>query len=222
MLISTASLFLIIFVAIIIAGYFIIHRFEISDVQRFQLIVSYLGGLSAILITYNIYLTIKSNDRIEKNRLSYNTIENISKNFLMPQKELLEQFPEGYFLYASMYQDLDLSSQAPKEFNASKRAMVELYSSVRMFQAMEDFLSTASFDITGNYVWIANFLTWLQSPILQKNWNALSINYAEDTREFVERLIVEANKLSALRAKKGSLTIDDYTMIAKPFRVKAR
>jgi hypothetical protein len=87
---------------------------------------------------------------------------------------------------------------------------------------MEDFLSTAAYDITGIYVWVNNYLMWLQSPILQANWIVLGFNFSKDTRAFVNRLIEKANDLIALRKQKGSLSIADYDAISDNFEVKYR
>lgn len=210
------------FLTIIALGYYLINRFKVSGLKRFQLTISYLGSISAILITYNIYINIQSNNKIERNNMAYNTIKNIQANYLDPQKELLDYYPEGHFLYASMLPDTDLSKHEPTEFNPIKRKQVEAYGAIRIFQAIEDFLSTARYDLTGAYVWINNFIMWMQSPILQKNWKVLAFNYSEDTREMVDRIIIESNKLVQLRAQKGQLTSEDYDSISKNFPIYAR
>ncbi len=218
---STAT-FLILPIAALTIGYYLIKQFKVPGVKRFELIISYLGGFSALLITYNIYITTESNNKIERNNMAYNTIKNIQANYLEPQKELLEQFPEGYFLYASMLQDTDLSKQEPTKYDPVKRQQVEAYGSVRIFQAVEDFLSTARYDLTGAYVWINNFVMWLQSPILQKNWVLLGFNYSDDTREMMDRIIEKSQSLVKLRAQKGKLTTQDYDAISKNFPIYAR
>jgi hypothetical protein len=219
---SSTTAFFVVFIVIGLIGYLIINRFKVAPIKRFQLIVSYLGGLSALLITINLYINIKSNERIERNRLSYNTLTNIQRNYLDPQKELLDKFPEGYFLYAEMTPDIDFSANAPKTFDESKRKQLEVYMALRIFQSMEDFLSTSAYDITGNYVWINNFIMWMQSSLLQHYWNELSFNYAEDTREMVGRIITQADYLREARKQKGKLTNSDYDEISKKFVVYAR
>lgn len=214
--------FSVIFVSILVSGYYITYRYNLPDVERFRLMISYYGGLAMILLGYNIFINIRSNNRIEKNRIAYNTLENIQRNFLYPQKEALESYPEGFFLYASMNQDVDMHHLEPKSFDPAKRVEVEIYCSIRVFQAVEDFLSTAQYDITGMYVWINNFLMWFQSPILQYYWKILGFNLADDTREMTDRIIVKANELVELRKKKGSLTFQDYDAISKSFPVAYR
>lgn len=219
---NESNIFLIISIVVAIAGYVIIKRFHVSSPRKFELLLTYLGGISVLLITYNIYIDMRSNKIIEKNRMAYNTLENTQRNFLLPQKELIDNFPEGYFLYASMNQDTNLEQFVPKTFDPVKRQQLEVYCSIRFFQAMEDFLSTAAFDITGSYSWINNFLIWLQSPILQEYWKDVSFNYADDTYEFVNSLIEKANGLRELRKKKGKLTREDYVSISKNFKFTAR
>jgi hypothetical protein len=221
-ILNTTFLFLILFLTIIAFGYYLINRFKVSGLKRFQLTISYLGSISAILITYNIYITIQSNNKIERHNMAYNTIKNIQANYLDPQKELLDYYPEGHFLYASMVPDTDLGKHEPTEFNPIKRKQVEVFGAIRVFQAMEDFLSTVRYDLTGAYVWINNFVMWMQSPILQKQWGILAFNYSEDTREMVDRIIIESNKLVKLRTQKGKLTHQDYDAISKNFVIHAR
>jgi hypothetical protein len=121
-----------------------------------------------------------------------------------------------------MTPDANLGAATPILFDSIKRNQVEIFSSIRVYQAMEDFLSTGAYDITGNYVWINNFLMWMQSPILRNNWSKLSFNYAEDTRAFVEKLILESDKLIELRKKKGKLTSADYDDISKNISIQLR
>lgn len=221
-MIDNAIIFLVLSAIVGLSGIYIVYKFDVPNVTRFSLLVSYLGGISILLVIYNVYINFKSNDLLEKNRSAYNTIQNIQNNYLGPQKELLKYFPEGYFLYASMNQDTDLSVHMPTQYNSIKRKQVELYFSLRIFQSVEDFLSTATFDITGMYVWINNFLMWMQSPILQKNWHLLNFNYSTDTREMVNRIIKKADQLIALRKQKGKLVGKDYDEISHNFEVKPR
>ena len=74
-----------------------------------------------MLVIYNLYINFQSDERIEKNRIAYNTIENIRNNYLGPQRELLNNYPEGYFLYASMNQDTDLQLTEPTNYDPIKR-----------------------------------------------------------------------------------------------------
>jgi hypothetical protein len=214
--------FIIICALIIVVGIVIIYKFNIDPVDRFRLVISYLGGVSVLLVIYNLFITFQFDKAIEKNRIVYNTVSNIQNNFLKPQKELVDYYPEGYFLYRSMNPDVDLKADEPKSYDPIKRKEIETYASLRIFQSMEDFLSTASYDITGIYVWVNNYLMWLQSPILQAHWTILGFNFAKDTRAFVNRLIEKANDLIALRKQKGSLSIADYDAISDNFEVKYR
>lgn len=220
--IDGSIIFLIVFLALISAGIAIIFTFKVDNVQRFQLVVTFLGALSVLIWSYNTYNNLQSNDRIEDNRMAYNTLQNIANNYLMPQKEIVDKYPEGYFLYASMTQDTDLSNAEPYEYDPVKRQQIEVYYSLRIFQTMEDFLTVARYDRTGLYVWLNNFLMWMQSSILRHYWNILSFNYSDDTREMVGRIIQKSDDLIALRKQKGHLTNKDYDAIAKVFFVKPR
>jgi hypothetical protein len=87
---------------------------------------------------------------------------------------------------------------------------------------MEDFLTIGSHDITGRVVLTNNFLMWLQLPILKKNWRALSLYYSLDTREMVERLITQSDKLVLKRQSQGKLINPDYDEVSKVFEVTFR
>ena len=87
---------------------------------------------------------------------------------------------------------------------------------------MEDFLTTGATDLTGKYVWINNFLMWMQSPIFKANWTKISFNYSKDTREMIERLILESDKLIQLRKEKGNVSSADYDAVSTKFEVVFR
>jgi hypothetical protein len=212
----------IVFIVTYIIGYELIRRLEIAVDKKYELSLRLMASLSFFLVIYNIYVSVRSNNRIETNRAAYNTIENIQRNWLEPQKELLQNYPEGYFLYSSMVQDADFGVEKPLKFDATKRKQLEVYYSLRVFQSMEDFLTTGKYDETGQYVWVNNFLMWMQSPILRFYWTKLSFNYAQDTREFVEKIIVKSDALIALREKKGKLTSQDYDAVSVKIRVDFR
>ena len=214
--------FLIGFVALILVSIYKIRKLHSTELKKLELLFMSLGGISALLVTYNIYINMQSNDYIEKNHFAYNTLTNIDRNFLNPQKELVQLYPEGFFLYASMNPDTDLQQFAPETFDPIKRKELELYYSIRIFQTIEDFLTTASYDATGLYVWINTFLMWLQSPTLQYYWKIVAFNYADDTRELVNMILPKANALAELRKQKGTLTAQDYDTMSKSIEVHYR
>jgi hypothetical protein len=220
-MVHESTIFLLTVLAAIAIGYFIIRRFkDLTDTKRFELIISYLSGMSVLLITYSIFITIRFNKDVEQAQVAHTALENIQTNYLQPQKELLLYYPEGYFLYASMYPDTQLNSDEPKEYDTLKRKQVETYCSLKIFQAMEDFLSIDHYNASALYVWINNFLSWMQSPILQEQWKIVNFSYAQDTRELVNAIIKKSNELSELRKQKGSLDSHDYDAISKHFRTK--
>jgi hypothetical protein len=212
----------VIFILIYFIGYELIRRLDVSVDKKYELSLRLMASLSFFLIIYNIYVSVRSNNKIEANRISYNTIENIQRNWLDPQKELLQNYPEGYFLYSSMVQDADFGNGIPQEYDPIKRKQLEVYYSLRVFQSMEDFLTTGKYDATGKNVWINNFLMWMQSPILRSYWTKLSFNFSPDTREFVERIIKKSDTLITLRKKKGKLESGDYDAVSNVFVVPLR
>ncbi|ESU29124.1 hypothetical protein FLJC2902T_11640 [Flavobacterium limnosediminis JC2902] len=212
----------IILILVYVIGYELIRRLEAPVEKKYELSLRLMASLSFFLVIYNIYVSIRSNDRIEENRASYNTIENIQRNWLDPQKELLQNYPEGYFLYSSMNQDAAFGNEVPQKYDATKRKQLEVYYSLRIFQSMEDFLTTGKYDKTGQSVWVNAYLMWMQSPILRFYWTKLSFNFSQDTREFVAKIIEKSDELIALRKKKGKLTNEDYDAISTKFKVNLR
>lgn len=207
---------------IIIIGCVFVKKLDTKKDRKLELIIGITAGVSIILVMYNLILSTLSNNRIEENRIAHVTLENIQRNWLSPQLELSKAYPEGFFLYKSMTPDADYGKFEPISYDPAKRKQIEISSSIKIFQAMEDYLTIGSHDITGKGIWVNNFLMWLQSPILKKNWKMLSFNYSKDTRKLVERLIIEGNKLTIKRKKNGFLTNEDYDEISNVFQVKFR
>ena len=207
---------------IIIIGCVFVKKLDTKKDRKLELIIGITAGVSIILVMYNLILSTLSNNRIEEDRIAHVTLENIQRNWLSPQLELSKAYPEGFFLYKSMTPDADYGKFEPISYDPAKRKQIEISSSIKIFQAMEDYLTIGSHDITGKGIWVNNFLMWLQSPILKKNWKMLSFNYSKDTRKLVERLIIEGNKLTIKRKKNGFLTNEDYDEISNVFQVKFR
>lgn len=203
---------LIIFIAL---GLFIINRYNIKNIEKFRLAVAYFGAFSVALITYNIFITVRANYQNEQNRLAYNTVENIQKNFLEPQKGLLTEYPEGYPLFASMNPDTDMAAHEPKNIDPIKRKQVEFYYAIRIFQSVEDFISTIKYENTEVACWMNTFLQWMQSPILQDHWTKVDFQYTEKTIQLMRIIINHANTLKELRKTKGVLVADDYNTLSK-------
>ncbi len=208
-------LFLIIFFIIAFLGYVVIERFKITPLRRFQLIISYLGGISALLLAGEIYLEMSSREQIERNRLAYNTLENVQRNFLEPQKELVKHFPEGFFMYASLNPDVDFTAVQPVTFDPAKRKQLELYMAVKIFQTVEDFITTAAYNSVADYIWYNGFLMWFQSPVLQGYWDVCKINFSPKAQKLTTVIIDKANFLREMRTKKGKLSAQDYDTVSQ-------
>lgn len=206
-------------VTIVVVGFIFVKRLNTEKDRKLELIIGITAGVSIIMVMYNLILNTHSNNRVEENRTAHITLENIQRNWLSPQMELSQAYPEGFFLFKSMTPDVNHEDFEPIIYDPAKRKQLEIVSSIRVFQAMEDFLTIGSHDLTGSNVWINNFLMWLQSPILKEHWKTLSFNYSKDTREMVERLILESDKLAQKRIKKGKLTNQDYDNISGNFKV---
>ena len=203
-------------------GCLLVIRLKTEKARKIELIVEILAAVSVVLVAYNLILSTESNKRIEENRIAHITLENIQRNWLSPQIELSALYPESYFLYRSITPDSDYCQLEPEYYDPARRKQIEIAYSFRIFQAMEDFLTIGSRDVTGKYVWINNFLMWMQSPILREHWNRVSFNFSKDTREMINRLIIESDALMARRALLGKLMPEDYDSVACRFVVHFR
>lgn len=213
---------LILVVLFLIIGYFSVYRLKTEKDRKIELIIQILAAVSVVLVAYNLILSTQSNKRIEENRIADITLRNIQRNWLSPQIELSKLYPESYFLYKSMTPDSDYCGFEPEAYDPAKRKQIEIAYSFRIFQAMEDFLTIGSHDLTGKYVWINNFLMWMQSPILREHWEVISFNFSLDTREIIERLNMESDALIEKRKCHGFITSSDYDAVSKKFDVYFR
>jgi hypothetical protein len=215
------NLFLVFFIIILIIGIHAIKKLHQKPLKQFELAIMYLGGISVLLVSINIYLNIQSQNKIEKNRRAYNTVKNVQRIYLAPQKELVDFFPEGFSLYQSINPSIDFENYVPSTYNPAKKSLVDLYGSIRIFQAMEDFVSTSRLENTEYiYTWLNVFLFWMQSPILRTYWQDMSPSFAAHTRNLVDSMIKGSDKLITLQKKKGTLTRQDYDNISKPLAIQ--
>lgn len=215
-------LILILIAIFLLIGYFSVYRLKTEKDRKIELIIQILAAVSVVLVAYNLILSTQSNKRIEENRNADITLRNIQRNWLSPQVELSKLYPESYFLYRSMTPDSDYCGLEPEVYDPVKRKQIEIAYSFRIFQAMEDFLTIGSHDLTGKYVWINNFLMWMQSPILREHWEVISYNFSLDTREIIERLNKESDALISKRECYGFITSKDYDEVSKEFEVYFR
>lgn len=208
--------------AILVIGFVYIKNLKTEKDRKLELIFQITAGVSIIMVMYNLILNTHSNNRVESNRTDHNTLENTQRSWLAPQIHLSQVYPEGFFLFKSLTPDVDHGDFEPISYDPARRKQIEIASSIRIFQAMEDYLILGSNDVTGKSRWINNFLMWLQSPILRKNWEALSFNYSKDTRKMIDQLIIESDVLVLLRQEKGALTKNDYDHVSENFKVPFR
>jgi len=201
---------------------FILFKLSSTREKKFELTIRVIAATSVILIIYNVLITSQSNIEIEDNRNTFNTLTSIQRNWLSPQLDLFDAYPESYFLYQEMTPDVQYTEAMPETYDQVKREQLEVIYSIRVFQAIEDFLTIGKHDLTGQYVWINNFLMWLQSDILRKHWSELSFNFTMDTRALVDRLIVASDQLIQKRKENGVLYTSDYDQISLRFEVTYR
>ncbi len=205
---------------IVFFGYFVIQKFALPRVEQFKLLISYLGGISVILVCYSIYFTIRSTNETAVHQLAFDTMKVTQRQWTNPLKELKNYFPDSYYLYASMFPEENFK-EVPKGINEKKRRVIELYFSNKIYQVLEDFLTTRKLENSGEESWLNIFFMWMQSPILIKNWYPVVQCYNQDTRYLIEDCIEVGKKLIALREdKKAPLTAEDYDKFSDAFKVR--
>ena len=199
------------FVLLLVVSNGYIFKFRHIPIEKkYELATYTVSALSILFVIYNILLTVESSKTISRDTVRFKTLENVERMWLSPQKEMLAYYPESYFLYATMTPDAELDTTRVAAYDKAKRSQVEVAFSNKIFQDMEDFLTVGKYDLTGQSVWLNNFIMWMQSPILRRNWERLGFNYGLDTRELVASVIRASEELIQLRARKGRLTDADY------------
>ena len=123
---NNLNLLLLAITTILILGIFYVRKLNITTDRKLDLVISITAGLSIILVAYNLIINTHSNDRIEQNRIDHITLENIQLNWLSPQIELAQNYPEGYFLFKSMNPDSDHLKIEPTTYDTIKRSQIEI------------------------------------------------------------------------------------------------
>ena len=111
---------------VVIIGFIFVIRLNSEKDRKLELIIGISAGVSIILVMYNLILATHSNNRIEENRNAHITLENIQRNWLSPQIELSQKYPEGFFLFKSMTPDADHEDHEPIDYDPAKRIQIEI------------------------------------------------------------------------------------------------
>jgi len=139
-----------------------------------------------VLLTYKIFLQqIKSDNK----KTTFNIID---RGWLNINKIIAENYNHCPNFIESLYFNWQKNDKDIKIYNNKINKYDEWYYvnyiSILIFQSFEDFLTVSDIDETGNYVWICNYLQWVNSPILKNRWNKLKSNFNNSTIQFGDLL----------------------------------
>ncbi len=93
-------------------------------------------------------------------------------------------------LYFDWQKNIFINNKANRQYEneQSDDWAVVNWLSIKIFQVIEDFLVSASLDVTTNETWISNFLHWTNSKILYSIWKVQYSNFDESTNNLIELL----------------------------------
>lgn len=193
----------------IVAVLFIFTRRSITGEQKWSLAVSLFSIAVVIATIYNVYLQDKNQQVLEKEKIVYNSIRNTNDLLFSHEKQLLEYYPEGIFLYSEMYPDSDIKDNLPSNYDMNKRKVVNTIFSNYFFSDIDNYIKIKSIDPTNKLFWYGRFIQWLRSPTLQQEWQKDKFSYSSETQKVIDQMIDIANNID------GNLTKDDYEMLAR-------
>lgn len=148
--------------------------------------------ISSIFVPIGIYLTYTVFSlQFEESRIN-STFRIIDRGWLNVNKIFVDYFDKCPTFINSLYFDWQKKVLGRETYHSNQEDdwFAVNYISISIFQAFEDFLTSALNDETGNYVWIANFLQWTNSEILRNNWSVLKSNFADTTQKFGDYLFL--------------------------------
>jgi len=199
-----------IFFAIYIVGaIFIFTRHTITGEQKWSLVLSLFSIGIVIASVYNIYMTDKNQQIAEKEKLVYNYVKNLDDFLIVPEMKLLDNYPEGIFLYSEMNPDSDIKDNLPDTYDTNKRKVIESIFASYFFSEIDNYFKIASIDPTNKLFWYGQFIQWLRSSTLQRQWNNDKLSYSPETQKKIDQMISLANTINK------RMTKYDYEMLAR-------
>lgn len=169
--------------------YVVTRKDKNSLISKFTDKISIIGSLFipiGIYLTYTVFSL-----QFEESKIS-STFRIIDRSWLNVNKIFVDYYDKCPTFINSLsfdWQKKVLGSEIQNSTQQDDWYAVN-YVSVCIFQAFEDFLTSALDDETGQYVWIANFLQWTNSDILRNNWSVLKSNYSDTTEMFGDYLFL--------------------------------
>lgn len=196
----------------IVAILFIFTRHTITGEQKWSLAVSLFSIGIVIASIYNIYMTDKNQQIAEKEKLVYNYVKNLDEFLIAPEMKLLDNYPEGIFLYSEMNPDSDIKDNLPTSFDPNKRKVIESIFANYFFSEIDNYFKVEKIDPTDKLFWYGQFIQWLRSPTLQRQWNNDKFSYSPETQKKINQMISLANQANSMNKR---MTKNDYEMLAR-------
>lgn len=183
-------LYFILFLGIVVTYIlYVIKKDKNSLISKFTDKISIIGSLFVPIGIYLTYTVISL--QFEEGKIS-STFRIIDRSWLNVNKIFVDYYDKCPTFINSLsfdWQKKVLGSEIQHSTQQDDWYAVN-YVSVCIFQAFEDFLTSALDDETGQYVWIANFLQWTNSDILRNNWSVLKSNFSDTTEMFGDYLFL--------------------------------
>lgn len=142
--------------------------------------------ITGFLAAFGIYLTYRIFEAQADNLSNDITLRLIDRSWIDLNEIIKQESEKCPTLINSLYYPWQKSVLGNNSNNSNNNDdwTTCSYISIKMFQAWEDYLTLASVDETGSYVWMANFVQWAKSDVLKKNWDVLKSNFSITTIEF--------------------------------------
>ena len=180
--IANYILLVIAIILLMIFMWFVVHKKKGSILDRYT---GKLEVIATMFIPFGIFLTYRVFVLQDDHLTRDTTYKLIDRGWLDVNKYMVEHYKDCPKFINSLYFDWQrkVLGQTEEATEGEDKWYAVNYVSILIFQAWEDWLTSAYVDQTAHDVWINNFLTWANSPILRENWSVLKSNYAHTTQK---------------------------------------
>ena len=166
--------------------WYVVRKGENSLINRFTGKFAVIGSIFVpvgIFLTYRVFtLQLQAMSRDA-------TYKIIDRGWLDINKKIVDYYKDCPNFMNSLYFEWQKKVLGKElKYEAQDNWYTVNYMSILIFQAWEDFITSAEVDETGHAVWMNNFLQWANSEILYNNWTVLKTNFADTTQAFGDYL----------------------------------
>ena len=166
--------------------WYVVRKGENSLINRFTGKFAVIGSIFVpvgIFLTYRVFtLQLQAMSRDATYKIIDRVWLDINKKIVDYYKDCPNFMNSLYFEWQKKVLGKEVKSEAQDNWYTVN------YMSILIFQAWEDFITSAEVDETGHAVWMNNFLQWANSEILYNNWTVLKTNFADTTQAFGDYL----------------------------------